>query len=163
MYRKAVVLAALAVALMVGCTRTEQQATAPAAAPDFTLTDLTGKKVHLADLKGKVVLLEFWATWCPPCQASIPGIERLHRSYGGKGLVVLGVSVDEGASDSLRSFVAQNGITYTVLRSDDAVLGNYLIRSIPSLFLVNKDGMIAKQYLGEGFEDSIEKDIRSLL
>jgi len=162
MYRKAVVLTVFTIALIAGCTRTEQRASGPAA-PDFTLVDLAGKKVHLADLKGKVVLVEFWATWCPPCQASIPGVERLHRSYGGKGLVVLGVSVDEGGSDSLRSFAAQNGITYTVLRSDDEVLANYLVRSIPSLFLVNKDGMIAKQYLGEGFEDSLDKDIRSLL
>ncbi len=163
MFRKTTVLLFLAALIAVGCTRTEQRASAPAAAPDFTLQDLDGRKVHLADLRGKVVLVEFWATWCPPCRASIPGMEHLHRSFGGKGLVVLGVSMDDGGWDSVKAFAAAKGITYPVLRGDDDVASSYLVRSIPSLFLVNKDGMIAKQYLGEGNEDSIERDIRALL
>ncbi len=164
MFRKAVVPVLLAVVLAAGCTRSDRPAaSAPGAAPDFTLADLDGKNVRLADLKGKVVLVEFWATWCPPCRESIPGLERLYQSYGGKGLVVLGVSMDEDDSATLKRFAAQKGITYTVLRGDDEVASKYLVRSIPALFLVNKDGMVAKQYLGEGNEDSLEKDIRSLL
>ncbi len=164
MYRKVFMLLILSTLLATGCTRAGQEgASAPAKAPDFTLKDLDGKTVHLADLRGRVVLVEFWATWCPPCQASIPGMERLYRSYAEKGLVVLGVSMDEGSSESLKTFAAEKGITYKVVRGDDEVAGKYLVRSIPSLFLVNKDGMIAKQYLGDGNEDSLEKDIRALL
>jgi cytochrome c biogenesis protein CcmG/thiol:disulfide interchange protein DsbE len=161
MYRKTIVLVFFAVLLAAGCTRSERRSLT--AAPDFTLPDLNGRNVHLADLKGKVVLVEFWATWCAPCQESIPGIERLHRSYGGKGLVVLGVSVDEGGLADVKAFVRENGMTYTVLQGDADVMGNYRIRGIPATFIVNRDGIIAKQYSGAGFDESIEKDIRDLL
>jgi cytochrome c biogenesis protein CcmG/thiol:disulfide interchange protein DsbE len=162
MYRKAVIILILALAVAAGCTKSGRKASVTAA-PDFTLKDLYGKQVSLSGFKGKVVLLEFWATWCPPCQASVPGIERLYKSYAGKGLVVLGVSLDEGGWDSVKGFAKESGITYPVLQGDEDVTGKYMIRSIPALFLVDKDGMIAKQYLGAGYEDVIEQDIRTLL
>jgi peroxiredoxin len=156
-----ILIAILAPAVLVaGCTRTEQRS---AKAPDFTLQDLSGKNVHLADLRGKVVMVEFWATWCPPCRASIPEIERLHRNYQGKGLVTLGISVDEGGWDEVSAFARDAGISYTILKGDEEVMSEYMVRAIPATFLVDKNGMIVKQYTGEGYGDDMDRDIRSLL
>ncbi len=161
MFRKTIVLVLFAVLFAAGCTRSERRT--PSAAPDFMLQNLDGRNVRLADLKGKVVVVEFWATWCGPCQESIPGLERLFQSYGGKGLVVLGVSVDEGDVNDIKAFVREKGITYTVLRANDDVVEKYHIRGIPATFIVNKDGAIARQYSGAGFDEDIEKDVRGLL
>ena len=163
MLRKTVVLIAFAaLAALAGCPGAEK--TAPSSsAPDFTLPDLSGKKVRLADQKGKVVLIEFWATWCPPCRSSIPVIERLHRTYGGKGLVVLAISMDEGGWDKVKAFTAEQGITYSVLQGNDDVSTKYLVRMIPAVFLVDKQGNIAKQFIGGGSEADMEKEIKALL
>ncbi|MDH4162520.1 MAG: TlpA family protein disulfide reductase [Nitrospirota bacterium] len=160
--RNKFVMVIVLLAALAGCTRQEKTA-AISAAPDFTLKDLAGKAVHLGDLKGKVVLVEFWATWCPPCRESIPGMERLHKAYQGKGLVVLGVSMDTSGLDEIRSFAKEFGISYPVLRGDDEVAAKYMVRAIPMVYIVNKDGMIAKQYLGGAEEGDLEKDIKSLL
>ena len=82
-------------------------------------------------MKGRVVLLEFWATWCPPCRASIPGIERLHEKYKDKGVVVLAVSMDDNGWDAVQSFVKENGIKYTVLKGNEDIAEKYQVRSIP--------------------------------
>jgi cytochrome c biogenesis protein CcmG/thiol:disulfide interchange protein DsbE len=162
--RSFVLVLILALACSAACTKTERSGPKQAgAAPDFTLPDLNGRKVSLADFRGKVVLAEFWATWCPPCRESIPGIERLYQSYGQKGLAVVSVSLDEGDWDSVKEFVKESGITYPVLQGDDDVMKSYRIRSIPALFLINKDGVIVKQYLGAGYDKAIEKDLQALL
>jgi cytochrome c biogenesis protein CcmG/thiol:disulfide interchange protein DsbE len=134
-----------------------------ALAPDFTLHTLNGKDVTLSDMKGKVVLLEFWATWCPPCRASIPGIERLHEKYKNKGVVILAVSMDEGGWDSVQSFVKEHGMTYTVLEGNDDVYSKYQVRSIPLLLVIDKEGKITRRYLGFGNEEDVESDIKTLL
>lgn len=132
-------------------------------AADFTLQDLSGKNVTLSDMKGKVVLLEFWATWCPPCRASIPGIERLHEKYKDKGVVVLAVSMDDGGWDAVQSFVKEQGIKYTVLKGNDDVAVKYQVRSIPMLMVVDKEGKIVKRYLGFGSDEDVERDIKAVL
>jgi peroxiredoxin len=149
-------------ALLFGCTSKEKEA-ASAAAPDFTLQDLSGKKVSLSGLKGSVVLLEFWATWCPPCRSSIPGLERLHKAYGGKGLTILAISVDEGGWDKVSNFIAEHKITYPVLKGTDEVSTKYLVRMIPAMYLVDKQGVIRKQYMGAGDDEELEKEIKALL
>jgi peroxiredoxin len=149
-------------ALLPGCTSKEKES-ASAVAPDFTLQDLSGKKVTLSDLKGSVVLLEFWATWCPPCRASVPGIERLHRAYDGKGLKVLAISFDEGGWDKVKDFVAEHKITYSVLKGTDDVSAKYRVRMIPAAYLVDKQGIIRKQYMGAGNDEELEKEIKALL
>jgi peroxiredoxin len=151
------ILAALAPA----CTKTDRSAMP--IAPDFTLQDLSGRSVRLADFKGKVVLVEFWATWCPPCRESIPAMERMHKTYGSKGLVILSISLDAGDWADVKEFAEAAGITYRVLKGTDEVMEQYMVRSIPSAFLVNRQGLIAKQYIGGGYDDYIEKEIRSLL
>lgn len=132
-------------------------------AADFTLQDLSGTNVVLSAMKGKVVLLEFWATWCPPCRASIPGIERLHEKYKDKGVVVLAVSMDDGGWDAVQSFVKEYGIKYTVLKGNDDVAVKYQVRSIPMLMVVDKKGKIVKRYLGFGSDEDIERDIKAVL
>jgi peroxiredoxin len=155
----------LALAVIAGCTSgsKEMKVSASSTAPDFALQDLSGRSVRLSDLKGKVVLVEFWATWCPPCRASIPGLERLHKTYNQRGLVVLGVSLDEGGWESVKSFATEQGISYPVLKGTTDLSAKYLVRAIPTLFLVNKDGLIAKQYVGDEHVDALDKDIRALL
>ncbi len=162
MSKKILFASMVALALLAGCTSKEKEA-ASAAAPDFTLQDLSGKKVTLSGLKGSVVLLEFWATWCPPCRESIPGIERLHKAYGGKGLTVLAISYDEGGWDKVRDFIAEHKITYSVLKGTDDVSTKYLVRMIPAMYLVDKQGIIKKQFLGGGNDDELEKEIKALL
>jgi thiol-disulfide isomerase/thioredoxin len=148
--------------LLLGCTDKAAKS-GGATAADFTLQDLSGKNVTLSDMKGKVVLLEFWATWCPPCRASIPGIERLYESYKDKGVVVLAVSMDDGGWDTVQSFVKEYGIKYTVLKGNDDVAVKYQVRSIPMLLVLDKEGKISKRYLGFGSDEDVERDIKSIL
>lgn len=147
--------------LLFGCPNKSER-TADAAA-DFKLQDLNGKTVKLSELKGKPVLIDFWATWCPPCRDSIPGIEKLYKSYSGKGLVVLGISLDQGGWDDVKSFATEQGITYLVLKGTDEVATKYHVRTIPMLVIVDKEGKIYKRYLGVGEDDQLEKDIQSVL
>ena len=163
MSRKAIVLVSLiTLALFAGCTSKDKES-ATATAPDFTLQDVSGKNVRLADLKGRVVLLEFWATWCPPCRAEIPTIERLHTQYGSKGLTILAVSLDEGGWDGVKAFAAEHKITYTVLKGTEEVSSKYMVRLIPTMFLIDKQGIIKKQSMGGGSDDSLEQEIKALL
>ncbi|MGE5809715.1 MAG: peroxiredoxin family protein [Nitrospirota bacterium] len=152
----------LIMSILSGCTNRDVPH-GGSTAKDFTLPDLNGNKVKLSDYKGKVVLLEFWATWCPPCRASIPGIEKLHETYKNKGLAVLAVSLDEGGWDTVKSFVQKNGITYLVLRGNEEVAEKYQVRTIPLILILDKDGKISKRYLGFGNEEDLEKDIKAVL
>lgn len=161
MIKRTAAVVLFTMALLAGCTNRGPQSDTQA--PDFTLKDLGGKKVTLSEYRGKVVLLEFWATWCPPCRAAIPGLERLHQSYKDKGLAVLAISMDEGGSDDIKAFVRDYGMTFTVLRVNDDVAAKYQVRSIPMTLLVNKEGRIVKRYLGLGGDDDLEKDIRPIL
>lgn len=161
MLRKVLILSIIIIVAQFGCTTKSENSDAIAA--DFKLQDLNGKTVKLSDFKGKPVLIDFWATWCPPCREAIPGIEKLHKAYSGKGLVVLGISLDEGGWDSVKSFTAEYGITYMVLKGTEDVAAMFKVRSIPMFVILNKDGKIVKHYMGFAGEDELEKDIKSLL
>ena len=118
--------------------------------PDFAVTTLDGDSLHLADLRGQVVLLNLWATWCPPCREEMPGLEQISRELGPRGLRVVGLSVDAPGDDGLvRSFVAQNGITFTVLR-DAADHSSEALHTtgIPQTYLVGTDGVIRRHWIG---------------
>ncbi len=162
MFKRFFAVSALIMAILFACTDKSAQSSG-AVASDFTLQDLSGKSVRLSDYKGKVVLLDFWATWCPPCRASIPAIEKIHKAYKDKGLVVLAVSLDEGGWDFVKSFITEYGITYTVLKGTEDVAANYMVRSIPMLLILDKEGRISKRYLGFGNEEDLENDIKSVL
>ena len=118
-------------------------------APDFTLQDLAGKPHTLSDLKGQVVLVNIWATWCGPCKREIPSLVRLYQSRREKGLEILAVSVDRTSPDRVASFADRYQMNFPVLlnpRGD--VANNYWARSIPSTFLVDKKGVIRWKVIG---------------
>jgi peroxiredoxin len=160
MFRNVFVTSVLAAALLLGCTKSESP---DSKAADFTLQDMHGKNIKLSDFRGKVVLIDFWATWCPPCIASVPGLEKIHKSYKNKGLVVLAISMDGGEWDSVKSFMKYYGITYPVLKGDDDVAVQYQVRAIPLLLILDREGKIAKRHFGLSDEDDLEKEIKAVL
>jgi len=129
-------------------------------APDFFLKALAGKNVHLSDFKGKVVLVNFFASWCPPCKMEIPGFEKMYTSYKGRGFAVIGIALD----DVSPSFIREMGITYPVVAASDNVISDYgNVSSIPVSFLVGKDGRIIKKIMGMYFETSMKNDVEKAL
>jgi cytochrome c biogenesis protein CcmG, thiol:disulfide interchange protein DsbE len=122
-------------------------------APDFTLTDLSGKNISLSQYKGNIVILDFWATWCAPCRMSIPELVKLQDTYGDKGLVILGISVDSPTTKDayLSSFKEKYKMNYTILRADDITTRKYFGNSefsIPTLFIINRDGIVVDMHSG---------------
>lgn len=134
-------------------------------APAFSLTPASGgAPVTLASFKGKVVVLDFWATWCPPCREEIPGFIKLYNDYKAKGVVVVGVSVDRGGAGLVKEFMAKNGINYPSLMADAAVQQAYGgIRSIPTTFVIDRNGNIQKKFVGGHDMSEFEAVIKPLL
>lgn len=137
-------------------------------APDFRLQDLQGKEIALSQYRGKVVLLEFWATWCPPCRATVPELIALQKKYRGKDFSVLGVSVDDEGENrraELSAFSKQFNINYPVLMGSDSVARAYEIWSIPRSFLIDRSGKIRDSYSGYvyGFQKKVSAEIERLL
>jgi thiol-disulfide isomerase/thioredoxin len=133
-------------------------------APAWKLQDLDGKTVSSDDFKGKVVILDFWATWCPPCRAEIPGLIDLQKAYGKQGLMVVGVSVDQGGADVIKPFVKKFGMNYPVLVADDKVqqaFGGF--DAIPVTLVIDRQGRIVKRHLGLTEKDEFEAEIKPLL
>ncbi len=124
-------------------------------APDFTLKDVQGKTVKLADLRGKVVFLNFWATWCPPCRAELPAMERLEEVMGSKNFAMLAVNGEE--LEMLKEFLAQKPHSFTVLHDNDGDVQNeYGVFRLPETFLIDKQGKILQRYLGARDWSSVE-------
>ncbi len=126
-------------------------------APDFRLPSLDGRETELASLRGKVVLLNFWATWCPPCVEEMPSLERLHRKLGPEGLVVLAVSTDEDRAD-LESFVTRNALTLPVLRDPGGVVAadSYRTTGYPETFVIDRSGVLLQHTVGPAEWDTPE-------
>ena len=137
-------------------------------APGFTLKDTAGRDVSLIDLRGKYVIIDFWATWCPPCLMSIPELAELHRKYSPKGLEVLGISLDDPQkvdSRALNAFKSQHKIDYAILRGNEKVALDYAKNegmSIPTMFFVDREGHIVEKLVGFA-PGRVEKSIRKLL
>ncbi len=160
------ILALLTLTLAAGCSgEGEPPRKNLRAAPDFKLTSLDGSTVQLSDYRGKVVLLHFWATWCPPCVAAMPHEAKLQEMYGPDGLVVLGLSLDRKA-DEVRKFLAENPVNYPILILDDATREAYGgVPTIPLTILVDRDGTVRRKKIGYTDEDrvSIEEKVKALI
>lgn len=130
-------------------------------APDFALKTLDGKEVKLSGLKGKVVLLDFWATWCPPCIKSLPHIHELSKNadHAKKGLVVLAVNAQEKPA-TIKTFLASKKMAdLTVpLDADGKTMGDYKVQGIPTTIVVGKDGKVAEVFVGIGPDSSAKLD-----
>jgi len=119
------------------------------AAPDFTVRDLAGQEVKLSSLKGKVVLVNFWATWCPPCREEIPSMVKLNQSMSGKQFQMLAISIDEGGKAAVENFFKKSGMTLPAfLDTEGAVARSYGTTGVPETFIVDKTGIIQKKIVG---------------
>ena len=132
---------------------------------DFTLKDVDGNQVSLSAYKGKVVLLNFWATWCGPCKAEIPGFVRLQEKYRDKGLVIVGYSVDDTA-EKAKAYAAEYKMNYPILLGEgrEEVQDAYgPIWGIPASFIISKDGKVCRKHMGIAPEAVFEKEILALM
>jgi thiol-disulfide isomerase/thioredoxin len=155
-----------------GTVKADNPVIAPAA-PDFTLKDLDGKDVSLSQYKGKVVLINFWATWCDPCYIEIPWLIEMQEKYAGKGFTILGVALDEEGKSVVAPWVAKerfnvNGqklpMNYPILLGDDAVADKFGgLLGYPTSILISRDGKIIKRVTGILTYDEISKAIESQL
>lgn len=118
-------------------------------APDFTLKDMTGKNISLSAFKGKVVLLNFWATWCPPCRAEMPALNKLYHSLKPRGLEVVSVSTDRSIND-IKDFLKKQKVDFPILFDvDSSVSKQFRVFSMPTTFLIDRNGMIVEKFYGE--------------
>lgn len=113
-----------------------------AIAPDFTLRTIDNKLVKLSDYRGKVVFLNFWATWCPPCRMELPSMEKLYEKLRNQPFIIIGVNVDEADPNGVKNFVKNMNLTFPVLLDDGSVSKLYNINAIPTTIIIKKDGMI---------------------
>lgn len=133
-------------------------------APLFALKDVNGKSVKLASYLGKVVILDFFATWCPPCKKEIPSFVGLQKKYKGKGFVMIGIGLDADDKDNIEEFINKYRINYPILVADEKVRKDYGgIRAIPTTFVINKKGHIYREYVGYREKKIFEGDILSLI
>lgn len=151
--------------LLAGCALAASAAPPTGMAPDFTLRTLDGRNLRLQEQRGRVVLVNFWATWCGPCRVEMPHLNRLHDKYRAAGLVLLGVNVDEDPR-AAAGVAGKLGVQFPVLLdTDKAVSRLYDLNSMPSTVLIDRDGRVRYLHRGyrDGFENTYEQQIRELL
>jgi thiol-disulfide isomerase/thioredoxin len=138
--------------------------TKASAAPDFTLESLDGKSVRLSDLRGKAVLLNFWATWCGPCKIETPWLVELQNQYGSQGLQVIGVAMDDSGKEDIAKFAKDMGVNYPVLLGKEAVGDAYGgVPALPESFFIGRDGKIVDKIIGLKGKAEIEDSIKKAL
>ena len=132
-------------------------------APSFSLIDAAGAPVRLSDYKGRVVLLNFWATWCHGCKTEIPWYMEFQNKYKDKGLAVIGVSMDDDGWKSVKPFVEEQKMNYVVVIGNEALAKLYAVDALPVTLLIDRNGKIAVLHAGMVEKDAFEKEIQALL
>lgn len=133
-------------------------------APDFALQDLQGRTVKLSDLRGKAVLLNFWATWCPPCKVEIPWFVDLQKQYGPQGLEIVGVAMDDAGPEVLAKYSKEMSINYTVLIGNDSVGDAYGgVQALPTTFYIGRDGKLVARVYGLVSHAEVESNVQAAL
>jgi peroxiredoxin len=133
-------------------------------APDFALKDANGQTVHLSDYRGKVVLLDFWATWCGPCKVEIPWFQEFERQNKDRGFAVLGVAMDDDGWDVVKPFAQQRRINYRLVLGDDTVAKLYGdLEALPTTLLIDREGNIASIHVGLTGKNEFDDGIQELL
>jgi peroxiredoxin len=128
-------------------------------APDFKLADIAGKEFRSSQLKGSIVVLDVWATWCEPCIADIPMFNRLYEKYSGSRVKVVGIAVQSGSALDIKSHVVKHAIRYPVLVGDEKVTQQYVDVGFPLTYLIGPDGKILKKYIGTLPDKEIQKEM----
>jgi thiol-disulfide isomerase/thioredoxin len=173
-YQRTAILVAVLGALLAGCATNAQKGSAPQStnkpsakrnvAPDFNLKDIDGKPIKLSDYKGKVVLLNFWATWCGPCRIEIPWFIEFQKTYKDRGFTVIGVALDDEGWDVVKPYVQEKQINYPVAVGDaitEQAFGP--IESLPTTLIIDKEGRIANAHVGLIGKRDYASDIEHLL
>ena len=147
--------------LLLACGPSDNATTERKEAPDFEHVDLEGNSVRLSALRGKTVVIDFWATWCPPCVEEVPMLKELHEIYGEQGLEILAIS-DESA-EVVQTFVEENEVPYPNLIGTDEVSSEYRVLGLPTAYLIDGEGNIVEFFAGPKPRRVLEKKIRELL
>jgi thiol-disulfide isomerase/thioredoxin len=133
--------------LLTRCSQGEKEPSS-GLAPDFSLKSFDGQQITLSQLKGKVVLLDFWATWCGPCRESIPHLIQLYKNYKDSGFELVGMNVDKGDREVVRRFIASMDIPYPVVTVPEDVARRYRVTGIPATFLIDQEGKVRERMVG---------------
>jgi peroxiredoxin len=174
---------------LIACEASESKPSATGSgvrAPEMSLTFLDGTTKSLSKLEGKVVLLNFWATWCPPCKQELPHFEALHRAYQEKGLVIVGVSMDQAEPAYVQTFVNDAGLTYPVAMApfeeieqvwasiegistvhgfgdEPPTVANGSVQMMPTTFVIDQSGQIVRKHVGPRDRETLEPELRNLM
>ncbi len=134
-----------------------------AQAPDFALPTLDGTTLRLSDLRGKAVLVNFWATWCGPCKIEMPWFVELQKQYGPQGFQIVGVALDDTSKDKIADFAKEMGVNYPIVMGTDKVGDEYGVQGLPTTFYLGRDGRIVGRTFGLVSHSEIEKNIQAAL
>ncbi len=133
-------------------------------AAEFKLPDLDGRQLSSAELKGNVVVLDFWATWCGPCLAEIPTFNALHAKYAGRGVKVMGIAVQSGWAADIKPYLVKHKMAYPTLIGDDEVVEKYEVIGFPTTYILDKDFKVHRKFTGKlPARTELEREIESLL
>jgi len=131
------------------------------AAPNFRVSTTSGQQVSLGNYRGRVLVLDFFATWCQPCRTSIPHLVEMNKKYGPQGLYVLGMSADEDGERAVKAFADKYRITYPIALAGESALADFGVRSVPVMFVIDKKGRVAEVF--RGFTDDVARSAEQLI